>query len=383
MVFLNVGPDATRFTVHDSVLNQSEVLASKSDPWGLAKQPVSLPELDNATAHSLVHYLYTGKYQSLNTQASPDKVIPEGYRLSACVYCAAVRYKLPGLAELAKEKIASFDDDVSIFDVLAVARDHAFPLLLEEDTWYPAYVEGALNSAMAEDPEPFRKPDFITQVEGNSKLLQVVWKTVMSNYARAPVTPATKDDGAVTPTAETIPEDVGTVDDEPSESIPELEEAIEESETMNNPAPALVFTEDVPDASPEDITADSETTQDDSPDFEDIEPAVETPATPEPFTDELGFGTSKTYQQMGKKPDLAAANDVISEELKTPIHVRSDSVMQVEQAVEKPGLDAMPSMDMNQALDAEHAPHDANDLATPPKKSKKTKKKGKSSIVFH
>jgi hypothetical protein len=181
MISLNVGPDATRFTVHDSILCQSEVLAAKSDPRGFAKQSVSLPELDIATAHSLMHYLYTGKYQTLDTQASSDKVIPEGYKLGTCVYCAAVRYKLPGLAELAKEKIASFDDDVSIFDVLAVARNYVFPLLPEEDAWYPTYVESALNSAMVEDPEPFRKPDFITQVEGNSKLLQVVWKTVMSN----------------------------------------------------------------------------------------------------------------------------------------------------------------------------------------------------------
>jgi hypothetical protein len=383
MVTLEVGLDGTRFFVHDSVLSQSEVLAPKANLWYIAKQSVSLPNLDSATAHSLVHYLYTGKYQSLNTQASSDKVIPEGYRLSARVYCAAVRYKLPGLTELAKEKVASFDEDVSISDVLTVARDHAFPLLPEDDTWYPAYVESALNSAMAENPEPFRRPDFITQIEGNSKLLQVVWKTVMSNYARALLTPVTKDDEAVTTTAETVPEGSGAVDSEEPESIPELEEAVEEPETVNDPAPVPAITEDVADASTEDITAGSETTQEDSPDFEDIEPAVETPATPEPFTDELGFGTSKTYQQMGKKPDLAAANDVISDEPKTPTHVRSDSVMQVEQTVEKPEPDAMTSIDTDQALDAEHAPHEANDLATPPKKSKNRKKKTKSSIVFH
>jgi hypothetical protein len=197
-----------------------------ADPWSLAKQSLSLPELDIATAHSLVHYLYTGKYQTLGTQASSDKVIPEGYKLSACVYCAAVRYKLPGLVALAMEKIASFDDDVSIFDVLAVARDYAFPLLPEEDAWYPTYVESALNTAMAEDPEPFRKPEFITQVEGNSKLLQVVWKTVISNYARAPGTSVAKEEDAVTPTAGVGPEVSGSADMEALEKAAVFREAL-------------------------------------------------------------------------------------------------------------------------------------------------------------
>jgi len=129
MVSLEVGPEATRFLVHDSVLSRSEVLAAKSYPLAFVKQSVLLPELDLNTAHTLVHYLYTGKYQSLNTLTSSDKVIPEVYKLGAGVYCAAARYKLPGLAELAQNKLKSLDEEMSIFDILTVARDHAFPLL--------------------------------------------------------------------------------------------------------------------------------------------------------------------------------------------------------------------------------------------------------------
>jgi hypothetical protein len=383
MVSLDIGPNATRFFVHDSVLCKSEVFATKSDPWGLAKQSVALPELDNATAHSLVHYLYTGRYQTLSTQTSSDKVIPEGYKLGACVYCAAVRYKLPGLAELAKEKILSFDDDVSIFDVLAVARDHAFPLLPEEDAWYPTYIEGALTSAMAEDPGPFRKPEFITQVEGNSKLLQVVWKTVMSNYSRAPVTPVSKEDEAVTLTVETVPEVAECTELEEPKSAMVLENATDEPEAVDDPALELANPQGkIANALTEDIAAGSETTQEDSTCFEEIEPTVETPATPEPFTDELGFGMSKTYQQMGKKPDQIAAKDHASEKPKTPVHVRSDSVTQVEQVVEELELDTVTSVDAEPTGDAENVPNEASDVATPPKKSKKGKKK-KSSIVFH
>jgi hypothetical protein len=59
IVALDVGPEPTRFLVHDSVLSRSKVLAAKSFPVAFVQQPVLLPELDQNTAHTLIHYLYT------------------------------------------------------------------------------------------------------------------------------------------------------------------------------------------------------------------------------------------------------------------------------------------------------------------------------------
>ncbi|KAI4611936.1 hypothetical protein J4E80_007387 [Alternaria sp. BMP 0032] len=330
MVSLEVGPEATRFLVHDSVLSRSEVLAAKSYPLAFVKQSVLLPELDLNTAHTLVHYLYTGKYQSLNTLASSDKVIPEVYKLGAGVYCAAARYKLPGLAELAQNKLKSLDEEMSIFDILTVARDHAFPLLPEDDLWYPSYVEQSLNNAMADDPEPFRKPDFITTVEGNSRLLQLVWKTVMSNYARAPATPVVNNEEATTPIAELVPElkepIVGGAD--VTRIAPPKEEDVEETATkpVSAPAPKDVL-EEAPVANEAIVSMPTEEAAAKS---EEVQPA-EKPATLEPFTDELDFKSSKTYQQMGnRKPEPVNTSGVVSETTKAPVHVRSDSVMQAE-----------------------------------------------------
>jgi len=365
MVSLEVGPEAVRFLVHDSVLSRSEVLAAKSYPLAFVKQSVQLPELDQTTAHTLVHYLYTGKYQTLSVNAASDKVIPESYKLSACVYCAAVRYELPGLTELAQNKIKSFGEEVSIFDILAVARDHAFPMLPEDDVWYPAYIEDALNTAMAEDPEPFRKPDFITTVDGNSKLLQLVWKTVMSNYARTPATLVAKNDDALTPTAETVPE------------IPQIESVgepapVEETQAINDIKPEVegppVF-----EKPNEDGPVVPETAQDDFVKMEDIEPTSDAPATPEPFTDELDFKSSKTYQQMGKKAEQLVASDSPAQEPKASGHVRSDSVIQIESTPKADG-------DSSVAGEVEQVPTVASEVA-PPKKNKKKSKKAKAAAT--
>jgi len=380
MVSLEVGPEATRFLVHDSVLSRSEVLAAKSYPLAFVKQSVLLPELDLNTAHTLVHYLYTGKYQSLNTLASSDKVIPEVYKLGAGVYCAAARYKLPGLAELAQNKLKSLDEEMSIFDILTVARDHAFPLLPEDDLWYPSYVEQSLNNAMADDPEPFRKPDFITTVEGNSRLLQLVWKTVMSNYARAPATPMVNNEEASTPTAEVLPElheSVGGEDAVATTAPPKVED---KEEHAAKPVSAPVPKDDVTEAPVVNDAIASKPTEEVTQKLEEAQP-VEKPATLEPFTDELDFKSSKTYQQMGnRKPEHVNASDTVSETTKAPVNVRSDSVMQAEQPSITP-VDGETKTDSVVQAEDERAIADLDELealgAQGKKKSKKKAKKAK------
>mgnify|MGYP001940334571 CR=1 FL=1 len=396
MVPLEVGSEATRFLVHDRVLGRSEVLTAKYHPWTFSGKSIRLPELDQTTAHTLIHYLYTGRYQILSTQVSYDTVIPESYRLGTCVYCAAVRYDLPGLAELARSKIKSFN--VSIFDVLSVARDHAFPLLPEKDAWYPSYVEDALDKAMAEDPEPFRKPDFISMVEGNKKLLRLVWEIVLNNYTRIPVMPVAMEEKAAIPTPGIVSELP------PSASVEESSfdtghgpiTPIQEPKLVENPTrvePPVPVEGPVPVEEPVPVSIPmngiiepavvnarviTESTQDDSLQMDDIEPTAEGPPTPEPFTDELGFGTSKTYQKMGKKSDRVAASGISPKEPEASTHVRSDSVTQVEQILIKPVVETNGGAGASVAGDSpRQATIELGEVVSAPKKSKKGKKSKK------
>ncbi|KAA8627123.1 hypothetical protein PtrV1_02803 [Pyrenophora tritici-repentis] len=371
MITLEVGSEATRFLVHDKVLSRSEVLAAKYRPRTFAGKSVRLPELDQTTAHTLIDYLYTGRYQTLSTLASSDTVIPEGYTLSGCVYCAAVRYDLPGLATLARNKIRSFN--ISIFDVLSVARDHTFPLLPEWDTWYQTYVEEALNRAMAEDPEPFRKPDFISMVEGNGKLLRLVWETVLSNYARISAPSVAGEDRATTPTPGLVSELAPSTTCSIEESVPvERPVAVEESVPVPIPMDGIVETAVV--------TANvfTEFKEEESLQMEEIEPTAEFPPTPEPFTDELGFGSSKTYQKMCKRSDQLGADGVSPTEPEASAHVRFDSVMQVEQKAIKPVVEANVVAGASVAGDSpRQVPIEGREAFPIPKKSKKAKKSKK------
>jgi hypothetical protein len=382
-VSLIVGADATPFTIHNTVLGQSAVLAAKLDPGSMAKQHVLLPELDEATAHTLVHYMYTGKYQYLGKSPRIETSALSNYQAGTCVYCAAARYQLSGLIDLAKKKIMSFDREVSISDVLAMARDHAFPLLPENETWYPAYLEDVIKSAMAEDPEPFRRPEFITQVEGSSRLLQVVWKTVINNYASTTVLPKVNDETPIVQAASGGDKNQrgnnGSIVEHQSPASVDGSQttAVANDAAIDPPSPG-VFSE---------IRNDDNVSIENSLKLDDIEPTVETSQALDAFTDELGFEKSKMYQRMGKNERTTEPRIWLGSEPQKMQHQRSDSVIQAEEDVMLPEKGAemgttTPVEDAEKSeATAATAANGSVDGAQAAKKSKKKSKK-KSSIVF-
>jgi len=390
IVSLLIGPDATPYSIHSTLLSQSTVLVAQLDRKNVTKQQISIPELDKATAHVLVHYMYTAQYQELRTSSDTQKSALSSYEDGTCVYCAAVRYQLPGLVDLAKEKITSLDEEVGISDVLAMARDHVFPLLPDDETWYPAYLEGAIRSAMAKDPEPFKSPTFITQVEGNSRLLQIVWKTVVSNYALAPVAP-NAGDAVLSPTVKAISDDGDSLDlhdhEKSSASVHELAPppSVDGSQTTAVTNDIAVDSK-VPAKSPESLSS-AGVPFEHVLKLDDIEPTVETHKSLEPFTDELGFERSKMYKKMGKRDSDVEAMD---SSIGNVPHKRSDSVVQAEDSVKMP----MKETDLSTATPVEEiqeagkidgtAPlvvNGSTEAANAAKKNKKKSKK-KSGTVF-
>lgn len=369
IVSVLVGRDATPFTIHSTVMAQSEVLAAKVASKRNANQ-VLAPELDHTTAHTLVGFMYTGKYDELSLSKESTQSAVSVYETGTCVYCAAVRYQLAGLVDLAKEKIMSSDEGVSISDILRIAKEQAFPLLPENETWYPSYLEAAIKRAMAEDPEPFKHPDFITQVEGNSRLLQMVWKTVISSYAGAASTPTTGGgDHPPMDHEQEKCEDVLTSQSQPPASVDGSQTTAVANDTpVDPPSPEMSYY----------TTAPAATSIENSLKLDDIEP----------YTDELDFKKSTTFQKMNKNESMAIKSAAIAINQGRSAHKRSDSVLQVEDAAAKEADDvAEESTEKAEAVEKleESSPLVADgsvDATTASKKSKKKKKGGKPSTVF-
>lgn len=340
--------------MHSLVLRKSAplfALASK-------ERPVSLPKLDEGPAHTLVHYLYAGLFENKIRYAPVGE-----FGHSTCVYCAAVQYQLPSLAELSKDKIVEAGEGLPIFDILRVARDQAFTLLPDTDTWYSQYLEDVIQKAMAQDPEPFRKPDFITRVEGNSRLLQIVWKTVMSNYAVTSAPASTREGGVETPLAESM--------------ITESE-APTQSSQHQLPSP----TESVVDSPPTSRAADDLF----EPQPLDLDAAKANPRTKAGFTEmDTKTAAERTYEDdfglpaiepTTERPPVLQVVDKPGQEVKKPTHVRTDSVVEEDAMVPDNAFEQAKRDNVS-----ETAPAVGNCNSETSKKGKKKKPK-KSSIVF-
>lgn len=347
---LDVGPLATRFLIHSQMLSRCSIDPPLGSFEGINDQPIALPELDEGTAHTLVHYLYSGNYQvpSISFKTKPAMHY-ESYKHATCVYCAAVRYKVPGLARLAKQKMMHHDIDLPIFDVLAVARDHGFPLLPESDTQYAEYLERSITAAMKEDPEPFRKPEFITRFGGNSRLLQVIWKTVISSLSQSPLaassTDRAADSGAQTPTAESSFAE-SEANGEHAHQLPSPTESVVDSpplayaDTIEPPALTVLDAEPEALGPAEEAPPQSDTASNDDFELPAIESTVEEPGVVE-----------AVFKNESKKG-----------------HARTDSVIEEDPAAHADGDKAVPV-----------ASHGAPEVW---KKDKRRAKKKRSSIVF-
>jgi hypothetical protein len=187
-VHLRVDNIVPPFIVHLAVLRQSEALAAQCERIFNIRtaQTITLylDDVDEATAHVLVHYLYTQRYEALESADGDDFSCAQPCALATRVYFAGLKYSLPGLVDLAKKKIVALGAWMGIEELLGAVRECKFPLLPEEieAEWFEAYLEERIRIAVTRDTELVTSAGFVASFEGNSRLLQIVWRTVMAAF---------------------------------------------------------------------------------------------------------------------------------------------------------------------------------------------------------
>lgn len=308
--------------MHRAILSQSSELEAKPAQklWGEKTNDVFLlPELDETTAHTLVHYLYTGRYQTLESYTSPaEQGAIAQFKLSTCVYCAAMRYKLPGLAELAKEKITSFGEDLTILDILGTARDFVFPYLPDDEAWFAAYLEDAIKAAVGEDPNLFLKEGFSDQIEGDRRYRHVVTKAMFSALSRGTLAPRQDPKpSAEAPAVEPVQE---VPVQEPKPETPAMDEAPSSHE------------EPPVESSEQSNQAEHAQSAGGAVQLDDIESSQDGFYTAEAFTDELDSYRSKTFRKLRNKT-VEEKKPLVADEPSAPSPPRPDSEETVEVTV--------------------------------------------------
>lgn len=102
--------------------------------------PVELPDVDEEIAHTLIHFIYTQKYQSLGLGGVPEsaRAVAE-FKRSILAYCAAKLCKIEELEEVTRAKMDHFGELLSLFDIHAVVAQTS-QMLPQNDVWFPEHL---------------------------------------------------------------------------------------------------------------------------------------------------------------------------------------------------------------------------------------------------
>ena len=201
---------------------------------------ISLPDIDDETGHTLVHYLYTGTYQTLKLlNVSGDAKRLCEYKRSVRTYCVARKYGIAGLEVLAKTFIERFKDQVSIVDALETAEE-AYRKLPKDDVWFTSYLEDEIRAALKADGAFFTRKTFLGRI-GNLHEFDSALVRIMARIYINPERPASCLKEGVFRGQHFQPDDefaiaVPSVPKEPSyPSEPLVEEALVEEALIEEP----------------------------------------------------------------------------------------------------------------------------------------------------
>ncbi|KAL2258033.1 hypothetical protein VTK26DRAFT_8804 [Humicola hyalothermophila] len=148
-----------------------------------------LPAIPEDVGHVLVHYLHTGRYESLKPKPTDamSKQICE-LKTSIQAYAAARAYDLPELMRLAEAKIDKYGEGLPLPALLEVARD-AYPTLNEGDSWFLDYLRSRIRPHL-KDPKSLIGSNLLDQISGILSPHKILLRTVLELFCERSVNPS-------------------------------------------------------------------------------------------------------------------------------------------------------------------------------------------------
>ncbi|ORX94550.1 hypothetical protein BCR34DRAFT_669645 [Clohesyomyces aquaticus] len=159
-VAVTIGPGHRTYYVPQDRLQSIHDVARYS-PYG---GTVHLPNLDEGTSHVLVHYLYTGAYQTLgDAETVPGQGANIEFRRAISAYKAAYKYGLSGLQELARHELERFSTKLNIFDVVKAIEGDCLTLPYD-DARFSEYLNKKAKVAFEQDHTVFARKDLFKHI---------------------------------------------------------------------------------------------------------------------------------------------------------------------------------------------------------------------------
>ncbi|MCJ1470561.1 hypothetical protein MMC07_009207 [Pseudocyphellaria aurata] len=194
---LLIGASRKAYPIHEAFLYQSPEREKKcwSKPWG---ESIALRDVDEDIGHPLVHYLYTGLYQTLKPQTVCSKAPgdvqdptatakePENhglreYRRSVLLYCAARTYSIRGLVDLTIYHIENPQEEIPIENVMDIAQE-AFEKLPDDEVWFTGHLKRKLETELSVDRFLLKRRKFLDRIGKVKAFDQALMRCIADIY---------------------------------------------------------------------------------------------------------------------------------------------------------------------------------------------------------
>jgi len=137
---VSIGESGAKYTLLEAIVHQYSGLKQRIDPKSF-DTPIELREVDEDIGHTLIHYIYTGRYQTLGLDSIPsDLRTTIEFKRSVLAYCSALLCGIETLEELTKAKMEELSKELSIFDIQLVVEE-VTPKLPQNDDWFPEQMQ--------------------------------------------------------------------------------------------------------------------------------------------------------------------------------------------------------------------------------------------------
>ncbi|OCK74633.1 hypothetical protein K432DRAFT_447189, partial [Lepidopterella palustris CBS 459.81] len=295
---LYIGPNRREYYVPQDLLQYTGWINSGSN-WGM--RSIELPSVDEDTGHVLVHYLYTGTYQTLdNTGASTADEGGIEFKRAVLAYFAAITYELHSLQRLAMENIEHAGMGMNIFEIFD-AIDQDFPKCPNKTGWFHDYLKEKAKATFKEDHTLFEDDALLDRVT-NVNLSKILVKCVVELHT--PMVSRILNDKS--DSIQTAPEEsVHSAKDGPSGEAPANEYPTDHAPPEESPAEEPLAEEPLAEEPLAEEPLAEEPTPEEPPPEEPLaeEPPPEEPAAEEPADDSLTYDLGPAPEFDYPEPD--------------------------------------------------------------------------------
>ncbi|KAH6984198.1 hypothetical protein BKA56DRAFT_580683, partial [Ilyonectria sp. MPI-CAGE-AT-0026] len=180
--FEDGNPTNSAMQVHKTLLQPFPGLSSLCGSLSHAKE-LRLKGVSQNAGHVLVHFLYTGKYQTLRVDIPvPQDRLAAQFRTCLQVYVASETYELHDLQSLVRIELEQLGQKVAIPDLI-VAAEEIYPGAHLGDLWFQSFIHSCL-SRMSNDPELFENRKILRELERKNTIGSMVLRSCMLRLQR-------------------------------------------------------------------------------------------------------------------------------------------------------------------------------------------------------